>query len=985
MGTVDANGFRLFVAKHGDASRYSDDDLSLALLAATARKYRRDEPVRYVRDKPAVQVVVAVPSSGDLETKETKSGEDRSSPQDVANTATSQEPVAEAETNDDGVAFGDLAYDYAAHWNDFAEAGIEVPNAETRAADEELDGTGWTVNWDGKRWVAHADDALGGVSIRGRFLYANPVERYDAEESKWGPEQKGPRGGTFWVHKDSGKKTWRNPHGARRKSDRAAKKVDRGALRKRLEPHASTGGDYVKAKAKRGYAALKRHHGPAVVARLEEVADGLEKQLAALPPGQEVFRRAVGERLGAVNHMLGLAEKDFPEEAKEAEITAKVHNPKAGLESGVSSVKNAGLEDHVKGGKPLTAEQVEKISELVHDEWMAREKARPDGVRPDRQHLMVPYAELSEEEKAKDRKFALDGVASMRPDGHFGSKAQPYYRPGANPTVDNVITRTGANGEKEVLMIQRKEGTTEGGKWALPGGFHDSDSRKGEPWREGKETAEEAAIRELAEETGLDAAELRASLKPVGRYEGGGRDPRDNPEAWSASTAFALDLPPELASRAVAGTDDASDAKWVPVSDIKPETLAFDHGKILADAGVTGGGNESGDAVPVQESTRTTIEVMTKPSKHFADMTTDEASARIVELQKALGDREVMDALRDPVGAYMPILGKHDAPSEERVEKHKRAVEAVAKAKQEVADLKTRIEHVQRQEQKDKEQVKRKESLHTMTQEDAIRSGGDKTKRGQAAYANEHRTAVESAVATGKPVPPEVLADYPDIAAKIDKPDTRGTLPPEAGKQPGKEGYMPATSKPAADMSTSAPIPPAPKAEAKPTAPGLSGKAKAKPSRAIDPMAGHPFAGKSREETVANLHRRYADHEVKHKLINEQMGARRKMEVPNESAIADTIQQHVGDVLAKNSFARANLKDVYDTVSAAHPGLTIEQVNAVLQRMAESRRIRMTEWTQPIGTHPHPEYLMGVDGGFKYYVEPGSNPMPPAPKQIDNP
>lgn len=174
-------------------------------------------------------------------------------------------------------------------------------------------------------------------------------------------------------------------------------------------------------------------------------------------------------------------------------------------------------------------------------------------------------------------------------DAHWGSKAQPYWRPGANPTVDNVITRDNPQtGEREVLMIQRGPNGAEAGKWALPGGFHDTASKKGEAWKPGKETAEQAALRELAEETGLDGSSLAGTMKPVGEYEGGGRDPRDNKEAWSRSSAFSVHLTPEQAAAMsnVQGMDDASAAKWVPVSKLGEHQLAFDHAKILADAGV---------------------------------------------------------------------------------------------------------------------------------------------------------------------------------------------------------------------------------------------------------------------------------------------------------------------------------------------------------------------------------------------------------------
>ena len=171
---------------------------------------------------------------------------------------------------------------------------------------------------------------------------------------------------------------------------------------------------------------------------------------------------------------------------------------------------------------------------------------------------------------------------------YWGSKnGNIFYRPGANPTVDNIITRDGENG-KEILLIQRadKEGVAERGKWALPGGFHDTDVGKGEFWKPGKETAQQAAMRELAEETGLDASTLEKNMKHVGFFDKHGRDPRDNKEAWAVSNAFHLHLTPDLASAKVQGMDDADNAKWVSVHDLHKMSMAFDHSDIIKKADI---------------------------------------------------------------------------------------------------------------------------------------------------------------------------------------------------------------------------------------------------------------------------------------------------------------------------------------------------------------------------------------------------------------
>jgi 8-oxo-dGTP diphosphatase len=101
--------------------------------------------------------------------------------------------------------------------------------------------------------------------------------------------------------------------------------------------------------------------------------------------------------------------------------------------------------------------------------------------------------------------------------------------------------------------------------WAIPGGFKRPD-----------ETLDEAARRELSEETGVDVPSL---LTQFGAYGDPGRDPRMN-VVTVAYLAVLRDI-----GAIVAGTD-ATDAALVPVSDILGERieLAFDHIRIVRDA-----------------------------------------------------------------------------------------------------------------------------------------------------------------------------------------------------------------------------------------------------------------------------------------------------------------------------------------------------------------------------------------------------------------
>jgi 8-oxo-dGTP diphosphatase len=64
-------------------------------------------------------------------------------------------------------------------------------------------------------------------------------------------------------------------------------------------------------------------------------------------------------------------------------------------------------------------------------------------------------------------------------------------------------------------------------------------------------------------------------LRLLGVYDTPGRDPR----GWTVSAVYVACVAEELP---VVGADDASDARWWPVSEL-PE-LAFDHGQIVADA-----------------------------------------------------------------------------------------------------------------------------------------------------------------------------------------------------------------------------------------------------------------------------------------------------------------------------------------------------------------------------------------------------------------
>jgi len=131
-----------------------------------------------------------------------------------------------------------------------------------------------------------------------------------------------------------------------------------------------------------------------------------------------------------------------------------------------------------------------------------------------------------------------------------------YARPAL--AVDCVVF--GLDEDLQVLLIQRDIPPFEG-RWALPGGFVRMD-----------ETLDEAAKRELEEETGV----TRVYLEQLYTFSELDRDPRER----VVSVAYYALV--KLSDHRVKAATDAREAAWFSVIDLPK--LAFDHDRVLATA-----------------------------------------------------------------------------------------------------------------------------------------------------------------------------------------------------------------------------------------------------------------------------------------------------------------------------------------------------------------------------------------------------------------
>ena len=132
-----------------------------------------------------------------------------------------------------------------------------------------------------------------------------------------------------------------------------------------------------------------------------------------------------------------------------------------------------------------------------------------------------------------------------------------YRKPSV--AADAVALREGEFGIEALLIRRGGEPEVWQGRWAFPGGFVDYG-----------EDPEQAVLRELEEETGVDGYD------PVALAIHG--DPNRDPRKHIIALFYLVDVDPEAVPR---GGDDASDADWVPIVNLTAEEMAGSHYSII--------------------------------------------------------------------------------------------------------------------------------------------------------------------------------------------------------------------------------------------------------------------------------------------------------------------------------------------------------------------------------------------------------------------
>lgn len=175
-------------------------------------------------------------------------------------------------------------------------------------------------------------------------------------------------------------------------------------------------------------------------------------------------------------------------------------------------------------------------------------------------NLPVPVIDwLRDFQKKPEYRQLAEEQAFIR---HYKKQFEALPYPPTFHTVDTVVVQSG-----HILLVER--GAMPGkGLWALPGGF----LNQGETLRQG-------ALRELREETRIALSDetLNRCIRSWRTFD----DPHRSARGRTITTAFHVELRPDVKLTKVKGADDAAKARWVPLSKVSRSVMFEDHFDII--------------------------------------------------------------------------------------------------------------------------------------------------------------------------------------------------------------------------------------------------------------------------------------------------------------------------------------------------------------------------------------------------------------------
>lgn len=148
--------------------------------------------------------------------------------------------------------------------------------------------------------------------------------------------------------------------------------------------------------------------------------------------------------------------------------------------------------------------------------------------------------------------------------------------------------------------------------------------------------------------------------------------------------------------------------------------------------------------------------------------------------------------------------------------------------------------------------------------------------------------------------------------------------------------------------------------------PGPAPAPKARPAKAAAPrdaMAGHPLAGKSREEIIRHLGEvAYAGH----RDVNPW-----KLKAEDGAGLVPEVVSAVKDAQAKNSFDRPSIPRLYAAVRGKHPDLTLRDFQQSLLAGYEQGQLRLDPYTGSLGAASDEDmrHMFPLDREKKFYVD----------------